>query len=427
MRKTKPKKKQKEGRKDPRKDTTKAQKAPAQKARRIRLYPNSQQRQILRRWLGTARWTYNECLKVLNNKSVAWSKKALRDHCLNKQGLEDKGLAWVLETPYDVRNQAMEDLLKAFAACFAKGERFQVKPRSKKDPQQSVVIESKHWGRKRGAYSFLKEIKASESLPEKLGYDSRLLVTRLGHFYLCIPQPLDVRRETQAPVYSSREELSGAGVVALDPGVRTFQTCYDPSGLVAEWGVNDMSRIYRLCHAYDKLQSKWSHKDVRHAKRYRLKKAGWRIQLKIRNLVSDIHKKMVSWLCHNYRVVLLPSFETSKMVRKGQRRIAGKTARAMANWAHYRFKEHLLHKAREFPWCKVIVCDEHYTSKTCGQCGHIHDALGGAKQFRCPACGFTLDRDINGARNVLIRYLSLHCDTSDLSPGRVGTYPLPSQ
>jgi len=45
-------------------------------------------------------------------------------------------------------------------------------------------------------------------------------------------------------------------VISLDPGVRTFMTGYDPSGTAVEWGKNDIGRVYRLCHAYDKLQSK---------------------------------------------------------------------------------------------------------------------------------------------------------------------------
>jgi predicted RNA-binding Zn-ribbon protein involved in translation (DUF1610 family) len=80
------------------------------------------------------------------------------------------------------------------------------------------------------------------------------------------------------------------------------------------------------------------------------------------------------------------------MLRKERRRIHSKSARAMATWNHYRFQQRLLHKTREFPWCRVIICDEHYTSKTCGNCKFIHDKLAGSKTFQCPQCQFTLDR-----------------------------------
>jgi transposase len=64
------------------------------------------------------------------------------------------------------------------------------------------------------------------------------------------------------------------------------------------------------------------------------------------------------------------------VMRRGFRRIRSKTARAMC--------------------------------KTCGRCGHIHEKLGGNKRFKCPACGLEIDRDANGARNILLRYLALH-------------------
>ncbi|WP_307731330.1 zinc ribbon domain-containing protein [Microseira wollei] len=45
------------------------------------------------------------------------------------------------------------------------------------------------------------------------------------------------------------------------------------------------------------------------------------------------------------------------------------------------------------------------TSKTCGSCGYIHHKLGGAKVFKCPRCGVRIPRDVNGARNILLRAL----------------------
>ncbi|CAG8820724.1 12399_t:CDS:1, partial [Gigaspora margarita] len=47
-----------------------------------------------------------------------------------------------------------------------------------------------------------------------------------------------------------------------------------------------------------------------------------------------------------------------------------------------------------------------YTSKTCGFCGYVYRKLGGSKIFHCPECKTELDRDINGARNILLRYFT---------------------
>jgi len=62
----------------------------------------------------------------------------------------DKETAWVLQTPYDIRDEGMNDLLKAYASNFAKRAKnpnftFEVRYRSKKKAQQeSVVLHAKH-------------------------------------------------------------------------------------------------------------------------------------------------------------------------------------------------------------------------------------------------------------------------------------------
>lgn len=201
-------------------------------------------------------------------------------------------------------------------------------------------------------------------------------------------------------------------------------TGYDPSGLAIEWGKDDISRIYRLCSAHDGIQSERDtiHGKTSKRKRYKLRRAMLRIQKKIRALIDDCHQKLAKWLCESYRIVLLPEFRTQEMIQRGRRRIRSKTARAMCTWSHYRFRQHLLHKAREHPWCEVVVCTEEYTSKTCGRCGHINKGLGGSKVFRCPACHAELDRDINGARNILLRYLTVN--QKEPASAGVGAYPL---
>jgi putative transposase len=386
-------------------------KIPAGKSRKIRVYPTSEQRKTFRKWFGSARWTYNECLKEIEESGVAKEKKALRAKCLNAEcfqvGQPKAKSAWVLETPFDLRDEAMADLLKAYKSSFAKGGGFKMRFRSKKQPRQTLAVLAKHWGHKRGEYAQVfgaNVLRAAEPLPETLAYDSRLQLTKLGEFYFCIPMPLAVRHESQVPATSNDNET--AGVISLDPGVRTFQTGYDPSGLVVECGKYDIGRIYRLCYVLDDLQSRWSQKEVKHHKRYRMRRAGRRIQAKIRNLVDDLHRKLTKWLVEHYRVVLIPVFETQRMIRRGQRRLHSKTARAMCTWSHYRFRTRLQDKVREHPWCKVIPVTEEYTSKTCGRCGQVHAKLGGNKVFRCPNCRLVVDRDINGARNILLKYLS---------------------
>jgi putative transposase len=195
-------------------------------------------------------------------------------------------------------------------------------------------------------------------------------------------------------------------MVAIDPGVRTFLTTYDQDGHVHEFGKGDMCRLYRLALHVDKLKSKASSASVRHAQRYRISKAIARVYDRIKNLVGDVHKKACKWLCETYNAILIPAFNSSQMVKRVSRRIETKTVRSMLHWAHYQFRQRLLFKATEYPGVTVRVVTEEYTSKTCGVCGAVHNRLGGSKVFHCPSCGWTCDRDVNGARNIMLKFLT---------------------
>jgi len=84
-------------------------------------------------------------------------------------------------------------------------------------------------------------------------------------------------------------------------------------------------------------------------------------------------------------------------------KLRSKTARAMLSWGHYRFKEFLKFKGREYS-CNVIEVNEAYTSKTCSKCGKLQN-IGSKKIFRCK-CGLEIDRDLNGAKNIYLRNIS---------------------
>ena len=379
------------------------------KTRKIRVYPTLQQRKLLASWYGVARWTYNQCLHGIKVDKIAKSKKELRKHFLNKKN-RDPTLPpipdWVFKVPFDIRDEAMNDLLKGYKTCFSKGERFKMRYRSKKRSNtECIAILKKHWNHSRGVYASIfapDVLKSSEPLPTDLEADSRLIRTRLGKYYLCLPVSMPTLRgcENQAP-----------SIAAIDPGVRTFATVYSTTGEVTEWGSGDVGRIQRLCYHYDKLQSKWSQKGVRSAKRRRMRRAGYRLQERIRNCVTELHRKLALYLCKNHTLILLPTFETQQMTSKKctRRKINCTTARAMCTWSHYRFRQHLIHKARMFNNCTVALVSEAYTSKTCGSCGKLHPRLGSAKVFKCPHCHLQCDRDINGARNVLLRALAQQC------------------
>jgi len=184
------------------------------------------------------------------------SKKALRARFVNNDVFAaqlDK--AWVLETPYDVREKAICDYVDAVKIAkekvkLGKLKQFKMSFRSKKDPQQSFGVRNRLYERVgpsefsflRGSFKNAKvdaTIRAREPLPEKIDYDARLVRTRLGEWYLCIPQLEE--QELVAALGDDSQVPSPAvkRVCSLDPGVcanlpdalRRNHWCSDRGGL----------------------------------------------------------------------------------------------------------------------------------------------------------------------------------------------------
>ncbi len=210
-------------------------------------------------------------------------------------------------------------------------------------------------------------------------------------------------------------------IVALDPGVRTFQTAFSFDSAVSygDGFVNDrlvplMLELDALLSARDKLhhedKSKQWVKD-------RLKNLNWRIakvRARQQNLVSDLHRRVAYDLVSNHDVILLPTFETQQMAKKSnetrKRFLRRKTVRGMLGLAHYKFKQTLKWMAKKYGKT-VIDANESYTSKTLWD-GSILKNLGGKASILFQ--GKRVNRDIHGARNILIRFLTKVIDV--LSP-----------
>lgn len=372
------------------------------RARRIRLHPSHEQKQILNRWFGAVRFCYNALVKAnalvgRGCVNLASMRAIVKDaHTENP---------WLSEIPREVKDVAVRDMDKARKAHFATPESkrsAKFKFRSKKDTQQSFDVQARDMKRMRGMFSTLalEKLRGAETIPKSLDGAVRFVKDRLGQYFIVVPFKVQ-RSDNQA----------SPNVVALDPGVRTFQTTYDANGMASEWGKGGMSAIFCLCRRADKLQSSMSKK--RGSKKRGCRRAWLRVLKKIRHKIDEIHHKTAKWLCENYTAILIPKFEVSKMVRRANRKISSTVSRNMLTWAHFRFREFLKAKAQLYEDVRVVEVNEAFTSKTCGKCGALHETLGKSKTFECPKCAYTADRDVNGARNVLLRYISLQCEAID--------------
>lgn len=342
---------------------------------------------------------------------------------------------WVKEVPYNPKGEAILDAHEAFCKSLKSGTlasdagRF----RSWRDAKRAIKFQPENYSN--GTW-YVDEVKglnftASEPLPKEdieyqakqkdKSFKARIRKDSWGQSTQLV---YDKKRWFAVfPVKFIPQLSSKQTMIALDPGVRSFLTGFDGNKFI-DVGNNDIAKIYRLCRFIDKLISQKTQLKGRKNKypRQRVQSKIDSLFIRVRNLIDECHKKVAKWLTTEYRLIFLPTFETSQMVAKignKNRKINSKTVRQMLRWSHYRFKQTLKFQALK-RGATVIDVTEEYTSKTCTKCGHVHVKLGGSKKFKCPKCGHTLPRDWNGALGIFLKALR---DIADIEPSSVALCP----
>ncbi|KAK9385329.1 hypothetical protein V1515DRAFT_608766 [Lipomyces mesembrius] len=214
------------------------------RSRKIRLFPTTSQKGTLRQWFGAQRYIYNKCVALVRG-GMKPTQKELRAILLNSDTntLNDTE-KWLGQYAYDLKDEATRDFMKTYVSNMAKYKKarkpFTLLFRSKNAQTQSLI----------GLFSSIfspSNMAAAEQLPKCLETDSRLLRTQLGHYFLVV----------RSRVKKDKGKGATPGdFVFIDPGVRTFLTCYDSNENVVEVGQAAVVRVSKLLHRRRKLQSR---------------------------------------------------------------------------------------------------------------------------------------------------------------------------
>ena len=359
---------------------------------------------------------------------------------------------WLKDTPRCIRYNALCAVVKADDSNTAKrdhmrarGEtkrhKYAIKYRSRKQPSSWTIEvdgrdikrvetidrpktryknDTKHAGRRKWAKVSLFEkalggpLLLTEPVPSDIKYAAvKITRNRLRHFHMHVQWSCTKWEELPRPKPEAERE-----VVALDPGVRTFQTFYSPNKDFGSYATGEYgyAKVYSEAKRCDKTIAKMVAAKEKGELTYRHKrnmmKSKHRSIERVRNLVSEVHRKVANDLCNNYDTIMLPVFESQKIVRKprteGEKRraIGSKIARALLMWRHYEFRQYLASKVL-MRGKELSVVTEEYTTQCCGKCGTRNENLGGARKYKCvdAACGFKCGRDENAARNIFLKYL----------------------
>ena len=356
------------------------------RVRRIRMYPSKAQASVLRQWTGTTRYVYNRTLSYIrDNPSAKISFIPLRDRFVNNP---DPSVVkdWELLTPSEVRRYAVKDLVTAHKAAFSNLKRhnitkFKLNYRSKKRGESSIglpksackvlnikrrrfitlyptVMKKSMKGQKLDCRIRLSHDRALKHIGIVPAHDIRVHDIRVhcidNRWYLCIPVTIKFKKSEASQEFCS-----------LDPGTRKFQTIF-ANDRIREIRPNEvlLKKLEQKLRIMNQLRSSKPPKILKshYVRRVR------RIHYRISNLVDSMHYALRTELISNYGTIFLPSFESQELVKVNKGR---NFRREVLRFKHYQFKMRMLDKADLIQGCRVVVCTEEYTSKTCSECGRV--------------------------------------------------------
>ena len=353
------------------------------KTYKYRMYPNKEQQQMLAKYFGSVRFVYNHFLAERkrqyeeNSKSDNYYAQARTLTKLKKQ----EEYKWLKEINSQTLQFALRNLETSYTNFFrgnAKFPRFKAKKSggSFHIPQSCSIGNGKIYIPK-----FKDGIKIVEHRSFKGGEvrNMTISVTPSGKYYVSI-----LTKVSYEPLQKTKAK------VGIDLGLKDLVITSDGKKYSSNKFIKHYSK--ELAKAQKHLSKK--KKGSNSWDRQRIKVA--RIQEKIHNCRFDKLHKISTDLVRHYDVICCEDLNVKGMQRNH------KLAQAISDASWGEFLLMLTYKA-VMNDKQVVKIDRYYqSSKTCHCCGWVKEDLQlKDREWTCPHCGNTLDRDVNAAMNIL--------------------------
>lgn len=186
-------------------------------------------------------------------------------------------------------------------------------------------------------------------------------------------------------------------IIGIDPGLRTFMTCLTENEAIEICNLKN-SRLEKLINKKIKLEK---NNTKTNKKNLKIKKS---VNKRIKGLIDELHWKSIKFLTDNYKNILIGDLSTKGIVCNNTSVLKKYNKQLAYSLSFYKFRERLSYKCL-VKNCNYIKVNEYYTSKTCSICSNYKEDLGSNKIYNCLKCNSTLDRDINGCRNIILKCL----------------------
>lgn len=385
------------------------------RAYKFRFYPTPEQREILARTFGCARFAYNHMLRA---RTDAWYNEQRRLGYHKTSSMltalkKDPQYEWLNEVSSVPVQQALRHLQTAFSNFFARRTGY-------------PTFHSKHG------------VQSAEYTTSAFRWDGRGLTLAKMKESLNIRWSRTIPRAAKVTTVTISKDCAGryfasllcddviaelpktTGAIGIDLGLTHFAILSTGEKIAAPEAFRKYEQ--KLAKLQRRLAKK--QKGSKNRAKARLKVA--RIHARIADARRDFLHKLSTKLIRENQTISIETLAVKNMSRssRGTATNPGKRVRQKSGlnksildsgWSE--FVRQLTYKATWYGR-NLIGIDRWYpSSKRCSDCGFVLQKLDlSTREWTCPSCGVTHDRDINAARNILAAGLAASALGEAVSP-----------
>lgn len=350
---------------------------------KYRLYPTKAQEAQLIGFCGSTRWLWNYMLD-LNKKKYETDKQFVFAYDMaNRLPALKKEHIWLKEIPSQALQQKCLDLDKALKAVWKSKfgfPKFKSKHKSQDSfrlPQGCVFSDTTIILPKLGAIKW-------KYHRELAGKATSVTISRDGkHWYASVL----CEAPEQMPIGVDKNN-----VIAIDLGVTDFAVLSDGTKIKSPKFLK--AKLRQLKKAQRQLAKKQKGSNNRRKQADRVARLHQKIRFQRNNWLHQLSRSLVD----QYDLICLEDLNIKGMVKGKKTRHLN---RAIADQGWYMFVDQLVYKAKLYGKHTFKIGRWDPSSKTCSSCHHKIDKLElDVREWICPKCGATHDRDLNAALNI---------------------------
>ena len=354
-----------------------------EKSFKYRIYPTQEQENLIQKTFGCSRFIYNYFLNKKIELYKSEKKSITYNECSKDLTLLKNEIDWLKEPDKCSLQNSLKDLDNAYRKFFKEKSgfpRFKSKKNNKKSYRTNSNIKFSD------GYIQLPKLGKLKLSNDKMIPQGRILNATLsqspsGKYFIslcCMDVEIKPLERTEH-------------TIGIDLGIKHFAITSDGEVF------SNPKHLEKSLQKLAKLQRELSRKPKGSSNRNKARIKVARLYEKITNQRKDFLQKLTTNLVRENDVICIESLNVAGMMKNK------KLARQIGDVSWHEFTRQLEYKSNWYGRQLIKIDTFYASSQTCNVCGNKNPNVKdlSVREWTCPVCSTTHDRDLNASINIL--------------------------